>query len=171
MKSSFISRAIGRLPGLIFKIRPSMIYDTIKRQAIQSVPFAQLAGVQAVSVDDSHGAATLPQRQDLLNHVGTVHAAALFALGEAASGLAMAGSFAPVITSVRPVASQARIRYLKPAAGTISARAHTVQPAAQLMTQLEAEKKVKFDVNVSLSNQAGDTVAEMLVEWHLRLKT
>lgn len=148
-----------------------MVFEQIRRQAIDAVPFARLAGVAIDEVARGRSTATLQQREALSNHVGTMHAAALFALGEAASGAAMAGALAPVILKVRPVASESRIRYLNAARGTIRAHASVAQDADALVQQLQQQGRLRFEVQVAFSDEAGEPVAEMTVEWHARLMT
>jgi acyl-coenzyme A thioesterase PaaI-like protein len=100
-----------------------------------------------------------------------VHAAALFALGEAASGAAMAGTLGPAILEVRPVASGAQIQYLKPANGIIAAKGRLDGDAKIIVTELMRDGKVRFNILVTLYNEAQDVVCEMQVEWHVRLKS
>lgn len=143
-------------------------YDMIKAQLGQSVPFARHAGVVLTDVGEGEGAAELAQSETTVNHIGTQHAGALFTLGETASGAAMAGAFAPVILSVRPVAANASIAYKKVAKGLIKANARIEGSPDELLARLEAEGRVSFDVRVSLVNEAGEEVAEMTVAWNLK---
>lgn len=154
----------------LYYVRPRMIYEQIKKQAIEAVPFAKLTGVLAIEAGRGTSLAQLTQRPEISNHVGTLHAAALYALGEAASGLAMAGALAPVILSVRPVASEAQIKYLAPARGTISARGAVRGDPDIMVKELSAAGKLRFEVEVQLSDEAGNAVSEIVVEWHARLK-
>lgn len=158
------------LSRTLYLVSKRMVFDQIRRQAMENVPFARLAGVQVVEVGRGQGRTRLTQRSELCNHVGTLHAAALFALGETASGLAMAGALAPVILGVRPVASDARIRYLKPARGTITAQGCVGGDPDALVRELQQQGKLRFEVAVALTDEAGVQVAEMVVEWHARLE-
>ena len=94
-----------------------MSFEAIRARLTAGVPFAAHCGVSLDKLDRGSATATLPFRKAGLNHIGTQHAGALFAVGEAASGAAMAGLFADVLGRVRPVAGEATIRYLKPAKG------------------------------------------------------
>lgn len=82
---------IRPLLSFLFKVAPGMTYDLIRKQLSSSVPFARHAGVEIEKIESGRATARLPFRAEGLNHLGTQHAAALFALGEAASGAAMAG--------------------------------------------------------------------------------
>lgn len=155
---------------ILFKVRPAMVYEMIRKQMAGSVPFAAHAGVELVSIGDGRAEALLPDRPEVKNHIGSQHAAALFTLGETASGAAMAGAMAPVLLSVRPVAATARIGYAKIAKGPIRGLARVDADSAALRATLEAEGKVRFDVAVDLVDEGGETVATMAVEWHVSKK-
>lgn len=100
--------------------------------------------------------------------MSTQHAAALFGVGEAASGAAMAGAFADMMGRFTPLARSAEIRYLKPARGPITATAVTSGDPGELLSRLETDGKVEFDVDIELGDSAGVGVAGMTVSWHLR---
>lgn len=142
-------------------------YDMIKAQMGTIVPFATHTGVVLTDVADGKGRAELAQTPTTINHIQTQHAGALFTLGEAASGAAMAGAFASVLMQIRPVASTATINYKRPAKGLIRAEAHVERPGAQLLAELEADAKVAFNVQVTMMDEQDKIVAEMAVEWHV----
>jgi len=133
----------------------------------QAVPFANHVGVELLSMDEGKGEARLQERPHGLNHVATHHAGALFTLAEAASGAAMAGTFASVLTTVRPVAANASIRYLRPARGTITAAAQVDGAIDDLHARLRETGKVQFRVSVLLRNEDMKEVASMEVDWNV----
>ena len=143
-------------------------FEIIKAQLSQSVPFATHTGVEILEIRQDEASARLAQTETTINHIKSQHAGALFTLGEAASGAALAGALAPVIMTVRPVAAEARIAYKKIAKGTIKATAHPSKPADQLIATLDADGKVAFDVNVTLEDEAGLEVADMTIKWHAK---
>jgi uncharacterized protein (TIGR00369 family) len=143
------------------------MFDLILEHVRTSVPFAGLVGVDVQTVDDGTATARLEERPAVHNHIGTLHAGALFTLGEAASGAAMAGAFAPVLLSVRPVAADARIVYRRPARGTVTAAADVVGEPADLLAELERVGKVRFRVDVRMEDERQREVATMEVDWHV----
>lgn len=145
------------------------MYDVIRSGMSEAVPFAKYLGIELLEVGDGFASARLIQRRDLSNHIGTMHAGALFTLAETASGGAMAGAFVDMIGSLRPVAAEARVAYLKLAKGIISCTATTSEPGEALRRRLRDEQKVVFDVLVDLFNEAGQPVAAMTVSWNVRL--
>jgi acyl-coenzyme A thioesterase PaaI-like protein len=145
------------------------LFDMIKAQLGTAVPYATHTGVELLDVAPGAGSAALNQTPSTINHIGSQHGGALFTLGEAASGAAMAGAFAEVLLSVRPVAAEATIKYLKVAKGRITALAKTLEPADDLTTRLKADGKIKFDVAVSMTDETDVEVATMQVGWHVRM--
>lgn len=142
-------------------------FDAIRRHISLTVPFATHAGIELVRVGDGTGEASLAERPFTLNHIATQHAGALFTLGEAASGAAMAGGLMPVLPQVRPVAATANIQYLKVARGVIRAHARIGEATELLRMRLEEAGKVQFTVEISMTDKAGTEVATMQVVWHV----
>lgn len=143
-------------------------YDTIRTMLSEAVPFANHVGVEVVDVGDGTGITALDQRPETSNHIQSQHAGAMFTLGEAASGAALAGAFGPMIFQARPVASGATISYVKIAKGRLEAHAKTERPGAELVRELEEVGKTAFDITVDIRDSDGDTVVTMKVGWHVR---
>jgi acyl-coenzyme A thioesterase PaaI-like protein len=132
-----------------------------------AVPFNKLVGLEVLEVERGHGAVRLPERPELLNHVGSQHAGALFALAEAASGAAVIGGFADVLATATPLAKAAEIRYERIARGPITGRSQLNGDLDALRAQLEADGRVAFNVDVTMADASEQTVATMTVQWHV----
>lgn len=143
------------------------MYDLLRDRLGATVPFAHHTGVQILEVGPGISKVALEERDEIRNHIGSHHAGALFTLAEAASGAAMGGAFFPVLEKVRPVAAEASIRYLKVAKGLITAVGEVRGDPKELLVELESAGRIRFPVDVTLSNEAGDEVASVTVEWHL----
>jgi len=142
-------------------------YELIKAHLGQAVPYATHTGVELLEISDGSAKARLAQRRDTENHIKGQHAGAMFTLGEAASGAAVAGALAPVILQMRPVAAMAEITYKKFAEGTLDATATTSHRGADLMALIDRDGKVAFDVEIDIRNAKGETVVEMKVNWYV----
>ena len=145
-----------------------MDYDAIRGGLQQAVPFNGHLGLEIDEVGQGVGVVRLPDRSELRNHVGSQHAGALFAAGEAASGAAFVGAFAERLEGITPLVRDARIVYKAVAQGTITARGTLSDEASELIAGLDEDGAVDFDVEVDLTNAHGDTVAEMTVTWNVR---
>ncbi|MBX3192610.1 MAG: YiiD C-terminal domain-containing protein [Labilithrix sp.] len=130
---------------------------------VTSLPFNSLVGVSA-------DGEALALRDDgaLHNHVGTVHAGALFTLGEAASGIAIARHCAGAFGGAMPVTKTASIAYRRPARGRIRAIAGVAESVDEIAARLARDGKASFDVEVALTDDAGTEVATMTVAWYVR---
>ena len=135
-----------------------------------SVPFATHARVDTLPAPSGIGLARIPEARELTNHIASVHAGALFTVGETASGAAMVGAFADLIGGVRAVTRKSEIRYLKIARGEITARAVVAEPAEAVRARLAEAGRADFEVAVALEDAAGQVVAEMSVTWNLARK-
>ena len=158
------------LLSILFMVAPNMTYELIRKQLAKTVPFARHAGVEIETIEKGRAVARLPFRPEGLNHIGTQHAAALFAAGEAASGAAMAGAFAPILLEIRPVAAEAIIRFLAVAKGPVRAEAQINGNADDLVAAVKTDGKSVFQVAVNLTGEDGAKVAEMTVHWHVSKK-
>lgn len=138
------------------------MFHIIRTQLERSVPFAHTLGLVLDAVDAGGARARLPEQPQLANHLGTLHAAALFALCESASGAALVGALLPVIMRTRFVVSDARISYLKAARGEVTAHAALADDPATLIEALERDGRVQVVVDASARTQPG-TVDERVV--------
>lgn len=141
------------------------MFDLIKAQMTKTLPFAQTTGIEIRDIGAGTAIAALVQRHEVSNHIGSMHAGALFTLGETASGAAMSGAFATQLMNVRPIAFGASIAYVKVAKSEVIAQAVVGTPADELLATLASDGRVTFDIGVTLANEAGETVATMTVGW------
>ena len=139
------------------------------REALQgAIPFNKHVGLEVAEVGDGRGVVTLPDEGKLHNHVGSQHAAGLFAAGEAASGAAFLGAFADHLAGLTPLARSAEIDYRKLGKGAITATANLDEDVDGLLSALESEGKVEFPVEIEMTDADGQVVAGMTVRWHVR---
>jgi acyl-coenzyme A thioesterase PaaI-like protein len=142
-------------------------YDALKQGMAAAVPFNSHLGLEIVEMGPGTATVRLPDDERLRNHVGTQHAAGLFAAAEAASGGAFVATFAERMGEITPLAASAEITYTKLARGPIDARAE-LAAAKERLEALDAEGKVAFPVQVTLTDGDGEIVATAIVHWHVR---
>jgi acyl-coenzyme A thioesterase PaaI-like protein len=105
------------------------------------VPFTNHVGVHITELTADGAVAELEAAPHFLNHLGTVHAGALFLAAEVAAAGAFSGAFARRLGTVRYfVLRSSQISFLKPARGRIRA-AGSVDAAtvADVLTRRTAE--------------------------------
>ena len=143
-------------------------YDAMREALQGAIPFNSHVGREVVEVADGRGVVKLPDEDKLHNHVGSQHAAGLFAAGEAASGAAFMGAFADHLAGLTPLARSAEIDYRKLGKGEITATATLDHDVADLLGELESEGRVEFPVGIEIADADGQVVAGMTVNWHVR---
>jgi uncharacterized protein (TIGR00369 family) len=145
-------------------------FDLIAKGMSQAVPFVGYLGLEITEISEGEATVVMPERPELLNHVGSQHAGALFTVAETASGAAFVGAFAERMGDLTPLARSAEISYEKVAAGPVTAKAKLGISVAKAHETLDADGKVEFPCDVELTDGDGAVVAAANVRWHVRLK-
>lgn len=143
-------------------------YTAVAAGLSQAIPFNVHLGIQTTTVAPDSGAVKLPDDEKLRNHVGSQHAGGLFSAGEAASGAAFVGAFLDIMGEITPLAESAEISYKKLAKGEITASARFEQDADALKQTLSEEGRIRFPIQVEMTDSDGNVVAEMTVNWYVR---
>jgi uncharacterized protein (TIGR00369 family) len=145
-----------------------MAFEAV-RELIENIPLNQTMGIRVLEVREGAAVASMPERPEYSNHIGTPHAAAIFALAEAASGACVGGSFLAQMGSITPLAKEGTIRYRKIARGGLRASATLAQPMRDVQAALDAsEKGIETRVLVELSDEQGELTTELEVTWYLK---
>jgi acyl-coenzyme A thioesterase PaaI-like protein len=143
-------------------------FDAVRAGLEQAIPFNKYLGLEVVGVADGSGSVRLPDDPNLLNHVGSQHAGALFSAAEAASGAAFVGAFLERMGEITPLAKAASIQYRKIAKGPIVATGTLGEDKATLLGRLDTDGRVEFTIDVSLKDENDVEVATVTVDWHVR---
>jgi acyl-coenzyme A thioesterase PaaI-like protein len=143
-------------------------FDAVAAGLNEAIPFNRHVGLVVDEVAPGRGVVTLPDGEQLHNHVGSQHAGALFSAGEAASGGAFLGAFAEHLGGLTPLAKSATIDYRKIARGPITAVGTLDADVDALLGAIEADGRVEFPVSVEMTDGDGNVVATMTVHWHVR---
>jgi len=144
-----------------------MDFEALRGGLEQAIPFNTHVGLEFVELASGVAVVRLPDDKRLRNHVGSQHASALFAAGEAASGGAFVSVFAERITEVTPLAERAEISYRALALGTITATGRLAEKTEVLFARLDAERRARFPIEVEFTNGKDEVVAEMVVQWYV----
>lgn len=142
--------------------------EQIKTQMPVSVPLVGTMNIAYLDVTETTAHLRLPDQPALHNHVGGLHAGAMFTLAESASGAVVLGAFSDLLDRAVPLAASAEITYRKLALGDVDAVATLVTDPAQVRRELDAGGLPKFDVAVELTNAGREVTATMTVRWALK---
>ncbi len=129
---------------------------------ITSIPFVQTLGIDADL--------TLTPRPHLRNHLGSLHAGALFTLAESASGQFLLETFPEYKKEAIPLLRHSQITYLRPATETIHTTVEIMEDdKARFTDRLTRKKRASVTLSVSLHTHNGEIVAKADFEWFVTL--
>jgi len=133
---------------------------------VTKLPFNHLIGIE-LSDPGSGFLISLPDDVKYTNHLGTVHASALFAVAEAASGLFLLRHFGADAGLV-PVVRRVEAKFRKPGRGRISARALVApEEASRWSAELARRGRVVASVPVEVVGSDGETAVSATIDWFI----
>lgn len=128
-----------------------------------NLPFNKHIGI--ASADTEGCLLMLPERNEYLNHLGTVHASAQFALAEATSGFFLLNEFRK-LTNILPVVRKVETKYKKPAQGIVFSKAHLLDSdKQQIIEELSTKKRALIKVRVLIFDANQNNVMQSDFEW------
>ena len=138
---------------------------------ITDIPYNRLIGITR---DAASTAAPLQLlgSPDHLNHVNTIHACAQFSLAEAASGECLLRRFSDIanLSAIMPLLREVRVKYRRPATGTLQAKARFSDAAAtRAIEALSAKGRALIPVSVDLVDEAGITTMTATFSWYVQM--
>ena len=105
-----------------------------------------------------------------MNHLGTLHAGALFSLAEATSGEFLLRQFHHSELEIIPVVRKGDIKYSRPAESTVYSTADfTENSVDEIYAGLKERGKVLIEVRVELYNDTDERIAVSSIQWFLAL--
>jgi hypothetical protein len=134
---------------------------------VTELPFNRFVGVQKCT-DRANGIFQLPGLSQYLNHLGTVHASALFALAEASSGQFLAQHLVLDPNTIIPVLRRGDIKYRKPAMGVVYSKG-TFEPDDwdHFHETFDRKRRALISFGIEILNQDDVTVALASYEWFI----
>jgi acyl-coenzyme A thioesterase PaaI-like protein len=134
---------------------------------VTGIPFNRLIDILQPAGEDR--ALRLDFRDDLKNHLGTLHGSAQFALAEACSGLTLHRCFPHLTDSVLPVLRKSDVKFRSPARSAVQARGDIdVETKERFERQFERKGRAGISVSVDLTDQDGTVTMSGTFEWFVQ---
>lgn len=131
---------------------------------ITDIPFNKLIDINVSSEKDY--LLSIDDKIDYTNHLGTVHASALFSLAEATSGYFLMTNFPEFKSGIIPVVRKVDVKYKKPANGKIDSTASLIgQSIDEIKNQLSTRKRVSLTLKIELFDVNNINVMTGHFEW------
>ena len=133
---------------------------------VTKLPFNHLIGIE-LGDPGSDFLISLPDDVKYTNHLGTVHASALFAVAEAASGLFLLRHFGADAGLV-PVVRRVEAKFRKPGRGRVSARALVApEEPSRWSAGLSRRGRVVASVPIEVVGSDGETAVSATIDWFI----
>lgn len=137
---------------------------------ILELPFNKLIGLEFS--DEADYILRLKEKQDYTNHLGSVHAAALFALAEATSAQFLLTHFPQHQNNFIPVLRTAHIKYKKPAFGQIYSKANLMEDNFESINEkLSSSNRILLKCEIELFDKNKIKVMAADFEWFISLSS
>ena len=108
-------------------------------------------------------------KEDVLNHIKTIHASAQFTLAETQSGLHLQSLFPKLEGKVIPVLRDAQIKYKKPALEKILAFASADEDAVEKFRRLYEKKgRGSLQINVEIKDVNDVLTCQATFTWFVQ---
>ncbi|QIZ38716.1 PaaI family thioesterase [Saccharopolyspora sp. ASAGF58] len=136
-------------------------YEKLREITNSMVPFSVHVGVQITEIGPERAVAEIPAEDTMNNHMGSVHAGALFLAADIANGSAFVGAMAARLASVtRFVVRESRCTFLKPAFGRIRAIATVDERIVSDVLSRNSTEKFDIDTKALCYNDNDVLVAK-----------
>lgn len=133
---------------------------------VTQLPFNKFIGLEKAPAESGF-LITLPAGEKYTNHLNTVHASALFAAAEAASGAFLLESIGGSSNYI-PVVRRVESKFRKPANGRISAKARIKEgDLERIKNELDSKKRTLITVIVDVEDESGVVALTSEVEWFI----
>lgn len=121
-------------------------YEHLRQVSDAMVPFGNHVGTTITEIGPERAVVEIPTDDSVYNHMGTVHAGALFTAADIAGAAAFVGAAAPRLDTItRLVLRTGTASYRKPALGRI--RAVATVDARELREILAAQHDQRFELS------------------------
>ncbi len=141
--------------------------DQIRQMLPAMVPFIQTVGLTIDEVGAGTATASLKSAPKVHNHMATVHAGALYTLGESATGAVVLGLFGDLLPKLFIALKSATVAHSKARSGDLVAHARLDGDATAMRAAYEATGKADFSVDVAFTVD-GTEVATVRYTWAVR---
>lgn len=133
---------------------------------IEEVPYNRFLGIKPSA--RAGYILELADKDYLLNHLGTMHAGALYSLAEATSGEFLLRQFRNSQPDIIPVVRKADIKYSRPGESVVYSTAVFAENSAEeVYAGLKERGKAIVKVKVELYNETDEKIAISTIHWFL----
>lgn len=155
------------LAKLLSKSESTAALKTIERLLIYGIPFNKPHGFKLLSLNSEECLMKVPFKRANKNHLGTVHACAIAALGEFPAGLLLIKNFSPA--RHRVVMTKLEVEYLKHGTQSLSSKVRFLpETFKRACEELSKAGSANIEMKSEITNQKGQVTALVSTTWQLK---
>lgn len=146
----------------------SMPVELIRQLTEEQIAFIKRSNLKAEVLEPGFVRLCMPLAGNQ-NHIGSMYAGALFTLAELPGGALFLTSFD--VQRFYPIVKEMNLRFRRPATGDIRVEARLKSAEIErLQREAEDQGKAEFTLELQLTNEAGEVVAESVGLYQLRTR-
>jgi uncharacterized protein (TIGR00369 family) len=145
-----------------------MDFTTLVSQMPTAVPMVGTLNIEFLELAPQRVVLRLPDQPEYHNHIGGLHAGAMFTLAETATGAIVLGNFGMHMDRATPLAVESTIRYKRIAMGPMYAEALMHDTPESIMAKLDAGERPEWRIEVSLATEDWTVTGEASFLWTLK---
>lgn len=135
---------------------------------VHTIPLSQFFGFE--NAEKEGYIFKMEAKKECFNHLGIMHAAALFSLAEGTSGQYLLDEFKDFDLDIIPVVRKAEVKYSKPGNETVYSKAKFLDcNVTELHQELTSRKRVNMKVQVNLFTVKGEKIMSSVFDWFVAM--
>ncbi|MCB9686959.1 MAG: YiiD C-terminal domain-containing protein [Alphaproteobacteria bacterium] len=135
-------------------------------RTLRSVPMLSTLGIRAEEARTGHLVLRLPLSEQVTNHAGAIHSAAIFAVGELAAAVVLGTH--PDLANLVHLQKSTRIKYYLPSTKDVTAHATVTSEMLDRVKEGLRTNNAHIEVPVKVLDGHGRDVAEVLTHFAFR---
>jgi uncharacterized protein (TIGR00369 family) len=145
-----------------------MDFHDLVAQMPKAVPMVGTLNIEFLELAPQRVVLRLPDQAPYHNHIGGLHAGAMFTLAETATGAIVLGNFGSQLHRATPLAVESTIRYRRIAMGPLYAEALMHETPESILDRLDAGERPEWRIDVSLATEDWTVTGEASFVWTLK---
>ena len=131
---------------------------------INTIPFIKL-----ININQEEQTLSMNLKEDVLNHLNTIHAGAQYTLAETQSGVYLQNLFPHLEGKAIPILRDSKIKYKNPAKTSISASAISKEEDIEkFKTQYEKKGRALINVDVEVKDENDKISCQASFTWFIQ---
>ena len=135
-------------------------------QTLRTVPMLSTLGIRAEEARTGHLVLRLPLSEGVTNHVGSIHSAAIFAVGELAAAVVLGTH--PELSTLLHLQKSTKIKYYLPSNQDVTAHAEITSEMLDSIHERVATGAADIEIPVKVLDGHGRDIAELISHFAFR---